>query len=415
MNKHLKSNRNIYIFTQAFLAILMILVLILSNQVKAQDMDTDLDGVAIEDEKFIEDDEYLTTQEVLATEVCIDEQGKCLDNKQERVVGGLPVKKECWHYEYIKKCNKIPSKNNCSEIPLDKFNLKKEKCLASTKIGDRDFCLNMSKTFSYVYDEVEIIDKSEIIMDPDNKEVVKDLLCDAFCLDGNCPEVHKGMQEANDEIASAIAQLEMLSDIKKGFVGANGLNINVFGGQVRKCHNKTSLHSNCCIDSGLFKDVGLIKCSAEQKSLATESRKGKCEYIDEYCSTKDPILKKICLIKTKSYCCYPTVLAKTIRLGARDQLGKGLGTAEDPQCGGLSLNDLERIDFSKINFDDFFNREVQPMMRVYDSQDNEKLIKRSFPIGQQSTTKSAQPSYGHDSFTDTNYDGTSYKLFEESE
>jgi len=142
-----------------------------------------------------------------------------------------------------------------------------------------------------------------------------------------------------------------------------------------------------------------------------ERRKSKCEYLGEYCAKK--ILGK-CIRKTKSYCCFPTVLAKIIRCSARDQLGKSLGSAEHPQCGGLTLDDIEKIDFAKVNFQEFFDLEVQPMMKGYNNQDNENLIKRSFPNGQQSTTQSAQPNYGPDSFTNVNDQGMNYKLFEES-
>ena len=404
VNKHLKSN--IYRMNQVLYSILLLVFLIISNLAQAQAQD--FSDIEIYDEEII-------VQEVREDEVCVDEKGKCLDSKRVRVVGEFEVEKDCWHYEYIKKCNKIPSKQDCHNISLEKFNLKKEECLITTKIGEREFCLNMKKTFSYVYEVQDIIDKSTIIMDPDNKEAVKDLLCDAFCLDGNCSEVFKETQESNDEIASAMAQLEMLTNIKQGVVGANGLNINIFGGDVRRCHNKTSFHSNCCINSGMLKSVGLVKCSEEQRSLAQEARKGRCEYVDEYCSSKDPIFKEICLIKTKSYCCFPTILAKTIRLGARDQLGKGLGTAKDPQCGGLTLHDIESLDFSRIDFQEFFDSEVKPNIKSYSSDDNEALIKRSFPTGQQSTNQSAQPNYGPDSFTDTNYEGTSYKSFEGAE
>ena len=403
VNKHLRKNSNIFLLSQVIYSLLILLMLVMSNLSEAQNID----------ESEI-DDEEIIVQKSLSSEVCVDEKGKCLDSKKDRIVGGLSVEKDCWHYEYIKKCNKIPSKKDCHEIPLDKFNLKKEECLITTEIGEREFCLNMKKTFSYVYEVKDIIDKSQIIMDPDNKEAVKDLLCDAFCLDGNCSEVFKETQESNDEIASAMAQLEMLSNIKQGVAGANGLNFNIFGGDVRRCHNKTSFHSNCCDDSGWLKGTGLVKCPSDAVQLAMEGRKGRCEYVGEYCSSKVPIIDT-CIIETKTYCCFPTVLAKTIRLGARDQLGKDLGAAKDPQCGGLTLHDIENLDFSRIDFQEFYNLEVKPMMKDYNSDDNEALIKRSFPTGQQTTNQSAQPNYGPDSFTDTNYDGTSYKSFEEAE
>ena len=245
-------------------------------------------------------------------------------------------------------------------------------------------------------------------MDPDNGQVVKNLLCKSFCLDGNCSSVFKETQGSNDEIANAIAQLEMLSNIKNGVKDA-GLNFNIFGAQARRCHNKTSVHSNCCSDSGFFKSVGLVKCSAEAKALVTEGRKGRCEYVGEYCANKK---LGVCLRKTKSYCCFPTVLAKLIRLGGRDQLGKNLGSAKHPQCGGLTLNDIEKLDFSRIDFQEFFNLEVQTRMKGYGNQDNEALIKRSFPTNvPENSTKYDDPK----AFPNISEDGANKKLFNDAD
>jgi len=350
-----------------------------------------------------EDDE-VEVKEVSAQQACVDEKGKCLDDKKNRMVDNLPVARDCWKYEYIKNCNKIPSKGDCSNIPLDDFNLKQEECLVTTKIGERSFCLNMRKTFSRTTQTTEVFDRSEIIMDPDNKEVVKDLLCDAFCLDGNCPEAHKANQGSNNEIASSIAQLEMLSNIKKGLIDANTLKFDIFSATLRRCHNKTGIHSNCCNDSGWLKSAGVVKCRPEDKVLASEGRKGRCEYVGEYCAKK--VLKK-CIRKTKSYCCFPTVLAKTIHRGARNQLGKSLGSAQNPRCEGLTLEEIEKIDFSQVDFQEFFDREVQPMMKGYSSDDNEALIKRSFPSGSQNIDPN--------SFQNISKDGVNEKLYKHSE
>ena len=360
------------------------------------------------------DDEEVTTQEVLMKDMCVDQIGKCLDEPgtKKRIIDKMVVEKGCWKYGYVKTCNKISSKNDCKKIDLEKFNLTKDECLTNTKLGERSFCLNLKKTFTHIYKVSETVYNSELVIDPDNKEVVKDLLCGALCLDGNCSSVFKDVQGVNNEMGKSIAQLEMLSQIKKGMIDHNTLKFDIFSATPRRCHNKTRVHSNCCNESGWFKSAGLVKCSPEVKVLASESRKGRCEYIGKYCAKK---VLGVCIRETKSYCCFPTILAKTIHRGARDQLGKTLGSAKYPRCGGLTLEEIEKIDFSLIDFKEFFNSEVKPMMKNYSTKDNENLIKRSFPNGVQSTTQSAQPNYGSSSFTDNNHQGTNYKLFEESE
>lgn len=334
-------------------------------------------------------------------DMCVDVLGKCLDNEKVKIVEGIAVERDCWKYEYVKKCNNVPSKDNCAFIQQDDFKFVGDTCIAKTKIGKKDFCVNVRKTFAKTTYQKDKIDHSKIIMDPDDQSAVKELMCKSFCLDGSCVEEHKVKHENNDEIAEAIAQLEMLTGIKKGLVDANSLKFDIFAGSAMHCHNKTSIHSNCCNESGWLKSAGLVKCPVQVRQLASEVRKGKCEYVGEYCAKKEKITG-ICLRKTKTYCCYPSVLAKTIHRGARSQLGKNLGSAEHPRCVGLSINDIEAIDFSKVDFQEFYNLEVQPMMRGYNSEDNKELIKRSFPSGGSSTKPN--------SFSTPNTNGINQKL-----
>ncbi len=349
---------------------------------------------AVKQNNNIHKDE-LVAKEVLIKDSCIDAKPKCVDkpNTGTRTVDNIEVKQECWKYEYSKNCSKVASKNDCKNIDLDKFNLIKDICLTKTKIGEQSFCLNTQKTFLSTTKNQETIVKSKIVMDPDNKGALKNLLCSTLCLDGNCPSVFKDSQEDNKEMVSAIAQLEMLSKVKEGMTDPKQIKFNIFSANLKKCHNKTGIHSNCCSDTGFLKSAGLVNCPVEQKILATEVRKGRCEDVGEYCAKE--VLGK-CIRKTKSYCCFPTVLAKVIHKGARAQLKKNLGSAKNPQCGGLTIDELKKIDFSKIDFKDFFELELQTMMKGNTSDDNQKLIKRSFPNGNSNLGKNSFPKMSED-------------------
>ncbi len=314
------------------------------------------------------------------------------------------MERDCWKNEYIKNCNNGPSKNNCPNIQQEDFNFVKDVCLSVIKIGEKSHCINVRKLFSRKFSKTEQINRSRIIMDPDNKNAVRNVLCNAFCLDGKCSSAFKEEQKNNDEIASSIAQLEMLSNIRKGLVDENNLKFDVFGSTPSKCHDKTVFFSNCCDDSGFLKKTGLTNCSEGQKNLAKQRRSNKCEDIGEYCAEKIPVINT-CIRKSRTFCCFPTILSKLIRLGARDQLGKDFGSPEHPQCGGLTLEDIERLDFSLIDFQEFFDAEVQPMMKSYSIEDNEALVKRSFPNGSQGNSSN--------SFSESGAEGVNEKLFQE--
>lgn len=351
------------------------LFLILSNISSSALASNYLEG----EEAYLESMEEAQEVEYNQKEMCVDVLGRCLDAERIKIVEGVAVERDCWKYEYVKKCHNVPSKDNCAFVQQDDFKYIGDTCLAKTKIGNKYFCINVRKTFAKTTYHTDKIDLSKIVMDPDDQSATKELMCKAFCLDGNCDAVHKAGYQNNNEIAEAIAQLELLSGVKKG-MDANNLTFNIFAGSARHCHKKVANSSNCCDESGWLKSLGLQSCPMQVKELASEVRKKRCEYVGEYCSSKEKITG-ICLRKTKTYCCYPTVLAKTIRLGARSQLGKILGSADNPQCGGLDISDIEALDFSAIDFQEFFEQEVQPMMKGYNLQDNENLIKRSFPSG----------------------------------
>lgn len=332
------------------------------------------------EEAYLESLEDAQEIEYNHKEMCVDVLGRCLDDEKLKIVEGVAVKRDCWKYEYVKKCNNVPSKDNCAFIQQDDFKYVGDACIAKTKIGDKYFCLNARRIFTKSTYQKDQINHGKIVMDPDDQEVAKELMCKAFCLDGNCDAVYKAGYQSNDEIAEAIAQLEMLSGIRKGMTDANNLNFNIFSGSAKQCHKKVLDSSNCCDESGWFKKLGIQKCPQQVIELASQVRKKRCEYVGEYCASKEK-LTGTCLRKTRTYCCYPTVLAKTIRLAAKTQLRKDLGTAQEPKCEGLEIRDIEALDFSGIDFKEFYEEEVQPMMEGYESKDNKELLERSFPSG----------------------------------
>jgi conjugal transfer mating pair stabilization protein TraN len=54
--------------------------------------------------------------------------------------------------------------------------------------------------------------------------------------------------------------------------------------------------------------------------------------------------------KKKHYCCFHSKLARIAQVGGRQQLGKDFGKSHAPICDGLSIEELERIQWSAIDF-----------------------------------------------------------------
>lgn len=96
--------------------------------------------------------------------------------------------------------------------------------------------------------------------------------------------------------------------------------------------------------------LGWLQCNNEEKVLAIKRGSGLCEYSHEWCSKKT--FFGSCIEKKRQYCCYRSTLARIINQQGRVQLGKGAG------CDGFTLEELQKLDFSKMDFSEFINEVI---------------------------------------------------------
>ncbi len=85
---------------------------------------------------------------------------------------------------------------------------------------------------------------------------------DVFCLDGECDKAQSG--KSND-FAEAVSQLAALAAAGKDVAALNGVDVRAFTGQAKFCKKAAAGYSNCCKDSGWGQDIGLAKCSSDEK------------------------------------------------------------------------------------------------------------------------------------------------------
>lgn len=106
------------------------------------------------------------------------------------------------------------------------------------------------------------------------------------------------------------------------------------------------------IQVGIMIVQEMLSCEQQAQILALRRGQNLCHEVGTYCSKKLPIVK-ICIEKTKSYCCYNSRLARIINEQGRAQIGKGWGSAESPNCAGLTQEEFAMIDFSRIDLSEF--------------------------------------------------------------
>ena len=98
----------------------------------------------------------------------------------------------------------------------------------------------------------------------------------------------------------------------------------------------------------------LTSCNQQEQMLGLKQGQNLCTYIGTYCSQSlNLLVGSICMENTQSYCCYNSLLAKIIEEQGRAQIGKGYGSAQAPDCSGLTTAQFQQIDFSKIDLSQF--------------------------------------------------------------
>lgn len=94
-----------------------------------------------------------------------------------------------------------------------------------------------------------------------------------------------------------------------------------------------------------------LQCDQSEQILALKRGRGLCHQVGErYCSSK---FLGTCVEKKESHCCYNSKLAKIIAVQGGAQVGKSFGTPKNTDCSGLTVEQLQKVDFSKIDMSEF--------------------------------------------------------------
>lgn len=170
-----------------------------------------------------------------------------------------------------------------------------------------------------------------------------------FCSDGSCADLESNI---NSDFGHAVSQLATLAQAGKD-VGLDPEHLKAFSGKSMFCRKSGFGFSDCCKDSGWGNKAGLAKCNSEEKTLGQAKEKKLVVYVGTYCSRK--VLGK-CIQRKSGYCAFDNKLARIIQYQGRSgQLGIGFGGAKNPDCRGITVDELQRIDFNAMDYSDFYD------------------------------------------------------------
>jgi conjugal transfer mating pair stabilization protein TraN len=95
----------------------------------------------------------------------------------------------------------------------------------------------------------------------------------------------------------------------------------------------------------------LFQCTEEDQSTSVKLTLRLCHQVGQTrINTLGMPLKR-----RNVYCCFNSMLARIIQEQGREQLGKGWGTPEAPDCAGFSIGDVSNLDFSAMDLSEYMN------------------------------------------------------------
>lgn len=276
---------------------------------------------------------------------CSD-SGKTCVSRGSRIIDGFPVTKDCWEWSYDKTCN-YPSRNNCRNF-AHCYAVADLPCLLRDSLGN---CVNCQKEFSCKRWTPAEMQNQKARMGLVEKDGAEGVICRGIpCIDGNC--VDKSY-ETNGEMMDAVSKLYMVSQMKD----VRDLNFQLFAGFNAHCSKKATSYTNCCSVSlsGWGSQLG-AHCTADEKQLIESRKKKLCVYVGkENKGAMKTVVKH-------HYCCFGNLLQKVIQVEGRKQLhakgmmsltDKNFGSGGRTNCRGLTLAELQNLDFDKMDLTEF--------------------------------------------------------------
>ena len=94
----------------------------------------------------------------------------------------------------------------------------------------------------------------------------------------------------------------------------------------------------------------VMSCPDADKLTALRRAQGICHHVGTYCSSKS---LGGCTTERESYCCFNSKLARILNVAGKAQLGISFGTPQNPDCRGLTVAQLQNLDFSQIDLSEF--------------------------------------------------------------
>lgn len=269
----------------------------------------------------------------------------CAEGSETRNISGKDVYKDCWRWEKKYFCND----QNSSQI---------DEC---SHLQNNPDCKEISRECLYTNGKNQTCQHLEIQYQCSQQQIIKQQ-CNKqnYCIGDFC----KAKQRAvHNDFGSSINYLNILAGMKSTELEGckcsgnkatctpneiDGNSCKFFTGNNGVCRNHHGQFNCCSIKGILGKDLHM--CNQSEQDLRQKRSASLCHHTGSWRKKTLGVINK----KYESYCCFKSKLARIIQVQGRAQLGIGWGNKENPDCRALTLDELKRIDFTKIDFSELF-------------------------------------------------------------
>ncbi len=261
--------------------------------------------------------------------LCSYESIEITQGPETRVINGYPVTKDWWQKRKTYKCFS-PSKNNCGELRAKGC----EQINSTCKEFVKDVCVKFEQTYKCSLGKTGGVTKIKGGKAP-------------YCLTGDCTDVGYA---PNGDMAEALSKLAIFKEMQKDW---NKDLQTIFHGNKHSCRRYCLSFKDCCGQGkGWGVSLNLTGCKKEELALSKLRAAQKCVYVGTYCAEKKPVVG--CVKKKSTFCCFESKLSRILHEQGRKQLGISWGSPESPQCRGLTLQELSKINFDQLNLSELF-------------------------------------------------------------
>ena len=287
----------------------------------------------------------LITITAVKAEQCVKVSEECIEINVTKDINGMQITRECWNYQSKYTCTSgtFEEDTSCNDLVNRGCSPVNQQCTENS-------CTN--------YYECPVVGDTTQEMD-----------CTDQSTSINNYEFDTSYNNSAD-FGKAASSLQAIEDAVKtdmdistsnctenpplsGNYECNG-DITVFAGEPLGCSINKWGFSDCCKGSGWGQDMNLNSCEADEVKLGYAREGALCAYIGKYCGKKAKPFNS-CISKRHTYCCYKSKLSRIVQQGAHTQLGISWGTAKIPQCRGITITEMQQVDFNQIDFTEIFS------------------------------------------------------------